>query len=81
MSSEISARLDAVIQRQRDVVWHVDGLVARDQRGQSDDAAVAWREARALPQLGDGALRVLVECRSDHPEIVPSITVAYLDDV
>ena len=71
MISEISAGFDAVIERQIEIVGHLDGLVARDQRGERDDAAVAWRETRALPHLAEKTvLRVFIQRRGDHPDIV-----------
>jgi hypothetical protein len=43
------ARLDAVIERQVEMVVQLDGLVARDQGGERDDAAVPRRETGAFP--------------------------------
>jgi hypothetical protein len=43
------ARLNAVIERQVQVEGHLDRLVARDQRGERNDAAVSGHKARAFP--------------------------------
>ncbi len=43
------ARFNAVIQCEVEIIGHLDRLVARDQGGDGNDAAVPWREARAFP--------------------------------
>ena len=63
-------RLDAIVERQVQVERHLDRLVARDQRGERDDAAIAGREAGALPHVAEQAvLRILLEGRGDHTYI------------
>ena len=72
------ARLDAVIERQVEMVRHLDGLVARDQCGQRNDAAVARREAGAFPHIAEQRLGVLLERGSDHSDIVERIGVQHV---
>jgi hypothetical protein len=50
------ARLDAVIERELDLLREARGVLARDQRGDRDQAAVARREVGALPQVAGEAL-------------------------
>src|SRR5438093_4002162 len=67
------ARLDAVVERQVEVVPHLDRLVACDQGGKRDDAAVSWCETRALPNIAEKtALRVLLQGRRHRSHIVKS---------
>src|SRR4051794_25558863 len=50
---------------------HLDRLVARDESRQRDDAAVAWGQTWALPDLAEEILlRVLFKCRRHRPDIV-----------
>ena len=56
MISEISRRLDAVIERQVEIGGHLDCLVARDQGGDRNDTAVPERETRALPYVAKSAV-------------------------
>jgi hypothetical protein len=46
-------RLDAVVERQVDVVRHLDRVVARDERGERNDAAVPGSEAGPFPYLAE----------------------------
>src|SRR5947207_1469027 len=55
------ARLHTVIERKLELMRQLDRLVARDQRRQGDDAAVARRQSGAPPQVGERALRVFLE--------------------
>src|SRR5438552_3093688 len=65
------ARLDAVIERMVQVTRHLDRLVARNKDRKRDDAAVARRKTRTLPQVSQNTvLRVLVERGRDHSDIV-----------
>ena len=67
------ARFDAVIERQVEMVGHLDCLVARNQCGKRNDAAVAWRETGAFPYIPEKAvLRVLIKRWSDHSDIFTS---------
>jgi hypothetical protein len=70
------ARLDAVVERQLQLLRHLDGLVARDQRRQSDDAAVAVGEPAAAPQLGERPLGVFFEGRRDVADIIEAFNMA-----
>src|SRR5882762_3270766 len=64
-------RLDAAIERTRHVVRHVDRLIAGDEDRERNDAAIAWRKARSFPYVAEKTtLRVLLEGRRDHPDIV-----------
>jgi hypothetical protein len=49
-------RLHAVVEREGQVVRQFDGLVAGDQRGDGDDAAVARGKARPFPEVVDDEL-------------------------
>ena len=65
------ARLDAVIEREVQMVRHLDRLVAGDQRRERDDAAVPRRETGAFPYVPELAvLRVLLEGRGDRAYVV-----------
>ena len=64
-------RFDVVIERQLEMVRHLDRLVARNQRGERNDAAVARRETRAFPYVAEKTvLCVLFKGRGDHPRIL-----------
>src|SRR5436309_892569 len=53
------------------MVRHLNRLVARDQRGKRDDAAVAGVQARTLPHIAEQAiLSVLIERRSYASDIL-----------
>src|SRR5688572_31537221 len=63
------ARRDAVVERDVEVVRHLDRLIARDERGERHDAAVTWRKTGPLPYLAQQTvLRVLFERRRDHAD-------------
>src|SRR5438093_7124151 len=65
------ARLDTVIEPEIEVVRHLDRLIARDQRGKRDNAAVPRRETRSLPYVATkGCFVVLLKGRGDPPDIV-----------
>ena len=65
------ARLDPVVERESQVVRHLDRLVARDERRERHDAAVTWRKPRPLPYLAQQTVfPVLIERRRDHADIV-----------
>ena len=59
MISEISEGFDAVIEREVEVVRHLGGLIARDQCGQRDNAAVARVEAGALPKVAEQSVLLI----------------------
>ena len=64
-------RRDAVVERQVDVVRHLDRLAARDQHGERHHAAVARRQAGPLPDLAEEAvLRVRLQRWGGGPDIV-----------
>jgi hypothetical protein len=53
------------------MVPHLNGLVARDQSCQGDDAAVPRRQTGPLPHISQkSALRVSLECRGNRPDIL-----------
>jgi hypothetical protein len=57
----------SVIERQIGNRWASQSSDARDQRGERDDAAIAWREASALPHFAEKTvLRVFIK-RCKHP--------------
>jgi hypothetical protein len=65
------AWLHAIVEREVEVVRHLDRLMTRDQGRHGNDAAVSWREIRALPQITEKkALRVSFKRRRDHPNIL-----------
>src|SRR6266511_4843329 len=64
------ARSDAVIERQVDMEWHLDRLMACDKGGNRHDAPVPWREARLFPDISERTLRVLLKGRGDCPHII-----------
>ena len=65
------AGLHAVIEREVEIGRHLDGLAARDQGGERNDASVSCRQARAFPDIAEKTvLCVLLECRRDHPHIL-----------
>ncbi len=64
-------RLDAVIERDVQVIRHLDRLVARDQRGKRDNAAVAYAEARAFPHVAkQRVLRVFFKRGRHHADVL-----------
>src|SRR5207244_13129317 len=64
------ARLHAVVERQVEVVRHLDRLVACDQRGERNDAAVARAEATPCRYVAEKTfLRVLLKGRRYGPNI------------
>jgi hypothetical protein len=64
-------RLHAVVERKIEMTWHLDGLTARDQGRQGYNAAVARREAGALPHVAkQSVLGVGRQGRSDLPNIL-----------
>src|SRR4030088_654614 len=57
-------RPHAVVEREIEIERHLDHLVARNQRGDGDEAPVAGTQAWALPHLAEQpVLRVVVERR------------------
>ena len=78
MISEISRGLTPLSSASQ-VVRHVDRLVAQDERRERDDAAVTWHQAGPLPYLAQQTvLRVLLERRRDHADLVDRAFVASL---
>ena len=64
-------RLHAVVERKLQVIRQRDRLIAPDQRGERDDAAIARRKAGTLPHLTEQAiLRVFVESRRNHLNVL-----------
>jgi hypothetical protein len=64
------AWFDAVVEREVEVVGHFSRLITRDEGSHGNDATVSWRERRAFPQIAKRALRVLLERRHHHPNVV-----------
>src|SRR5207302_6966294 len=63
--------LDAVFEREIEMVRHLNRLVARDQRGKRDDAAVVGVQARTLPHIAEQTiLGVLIEGGSYASDIL-----------
>ena len=56
-------RLHAVVERKLQVIRQRDRLIAPDQRGERDDAAIAQRKAGALPHLTEQAISACI-CRA-----------------
>src|SRR5947209_382457 len=66
-------RLHAVVERKLQVIRQSNHLVARDQRGERDDAAVAGCEAGTFPHLSEKLiLRVFVEGWRNHLNLLAS---------
>ena len=64
-------RLHAVVERKLQVIRQRDRLIAPDQRGERDDAAVARRKAGTLPHLAEQAiLRIFVERGRNHLNVL-----------
>ena len=64
------ARLDTTIECSVHVEGQFDALVARDQNGQGDDAAIAPGETRSFPNLTEKALlRIPVKGWSNCAEL------------
>src|SRR6266566_1767887 len=64
------AWLDTVIERQIQVIRHLDRLVSGDEYGQRDDAAVARRETRTFPYLSEKTvMRIPLEGWRDHSDV------------
>jgi hypothetical protein len=62
--------LDAVFEREVEVIWHFDCLIAGDECRQCHDAAVAKREPGTFPYLAKQAvLSIGRQRRSDLPYI------------
>src|SRR5882672_4058266 len=65
------ARSDVVIEREIEMIWHLDRLIARDQGCQRHDAAVAGCKAGAPPYVAEEtALRVGLQRRSDLSHVL-----------
>ena len=63
--------LYAFIERKVEIMRHLGGLIARNQRRERDDAAVAEVEAGALPQVAkQDVLPVLFERGRDRAHVV-----------
>ena len=63
-------RLNAVIEREVEILRHLSGLIARDQRRERDDATIAKVEAGPLPQVAEqGILLVLFERGRDRAHV------------
>ena len=68
------ARLHAVIEREVEIVGHLDRLVAGDHCGERHDAAVAGAKIGPLPEVAEKTvLLVMLYRRGDRPHIVPEI--------
>jgi hypothetical protein len=60
-----------MVQRELQVIRQRDRLIAPDQRGERDDAAIAPRKAGPRPHLAEQAiLRVFVEGRRNHINVL-----------
>jgi hypothetical protein len=70
MISEISRRLDAVVEREVEIIPHLDGLIARDQRRKRHDAAVPGREAWAFPDFAENDAPIFLKRWSNHVHIL-----------
>ena len=65
------AGLDAILERQIEMVRHLDRLISRDQRRQSHNAAIPRRQPGALPQVAEKrTLRVSRERGRNLPNVV-----------
>lgn len=63
-------RPHAVVEREIEIERHLDRLVARNQRGDGDEATVAGTQAWALPHLAEqSVLRVVVERGRDRLDV------------
>ena len=59
-------RLHAAVDGAIEIEGQLDALVARNERGDRDDAAIPRIKARTFPHLPEEAfLRELIECRRD----------------
>src|SRR5437899_3070806 len=64
------SRLHPVIERKIEMIWHLDGLIACDQRCQCDNAAVTRCEAGAFPHVAEETLlRVSLQRRGNLTNI------------
>src|SRR6516225_11250460 len=63
------AWFNAVVQRQIEMVGHLDRLVPRDQSGDGDDTAIPRGEPRTFPQFGKRTLRVLLQRWRHHSAV------------
>ena len=71
MISENFGRLHAMIEGKRHVTGHLDRLIARDQGGECDDAAIPRAKPRAFPHVTEQtALGVFVERGSNHSNLL-----------
>jgi hypothetical protein len=65
------ARLDAIVERAAEIVVHRQAEIARDQRRDRDDAAVAWAETGTIPDLPiEALLRVFLERRRNSAHVL-----------
>ena len=65
------ARLDTVVEREVEMIWHLDGLIARDKGSQGHNAAVARREAGALPYVAEETVLCIgLQRRGDLPNVL-----------
>jgi hypothetical protein len=61
----------ALVEREVEVVRHCARLIACDQSRDGDEAAIARRQTRTLPQIADDRdLPVFLERRREVPEVV-----------
>ena len=70
MISESLGRLHAIVEREVEIVRQFDRLIARDERGDRDDATVARRQSRSLPEIAEhDALRIFFEGGRDGANV------------
>ena len=69
-------RLHAMVEGKLQMLRQRDHLVAPDQRGERDDAAIARRKAGTLPHVAEQAiLRIFVESRRNHLNVLAGGTL------
>jgi hypothetical protein len=65
------ARLDTVVEREVEMIWHLDSLIARDQGSQGHNAAVVRPEAGALPYVAEEKVFCIgLQRRGDLPNVL-----------
>jgi len=70
MISETLRRFHSAVERESEIVREFHGLVARDQGGDRDDAAVPRRQTWPFPEIAyNNGLAVLFESGRDRPKV------------
>ena len=70
MISDSLGRLHAVVEREVEIVRKFDRLIARDERGDRDDAPVPRRQTRPLPEIAEhDVLRIFFEGGRDGANV------------